>query len=72
MPLKAQGVSDYSRVWLQYQSLWDLEAEHVYATMGDSIAHWQQLVNEIKDARFTFDKSRRFKAACLQGEADIR
>lgn len=54
---KLRDVNDYSKVWLQYQSLWDLDAEQVYANIGDDVTVWQQLVSEIKDARATFDNS---------------
>ena len=43
--------------WLQFQSLWDLEAEYVFNRLGDSLANWQQLLTEIKKARSTFDTS---------------
>jgi dynein heavy chain 1 len=54
---KLRHVAEYSKVWLQYQSLWDLDAEQVYAGIGDDVVQWQQLVSEIKDARTTFDNS---------------
>ncbi|KAI9031438.1 dynein heavy chain [Hyaloraphidium curvatum] len=54
---KLRDVSEYAKVWLQYQSLWDLDAEQVYASIGDDVALWQQLVTEIKEARSTFDNS---------------
>ncbi|KAJ3212195.1 hypothetical protein HDU67_003972 [Dinochytrium kinnereticum] len=50
-------VSNYVGVWLQYQSLWDLENEYVYAKLGEDLGKWQQLVLEIKKARATFDNS---------------
>ncbi|KAG8716582.1 hypothetical protein FRC09_015536 [Ceratobasidium sp. 395] len=54
---KVQQVKDYVAKWLQFQSLWDLEAEHVFARLGDSLANWQQLLIEIKRTRQTFDNS---------------
>ncbi|KAG9092948.1 hypothetical protein FRC06_011732 [Ceratobasidium sp. 370] len=54
---KVQQVKDYVGKWLQFQSLWDLEAEHVFARLGDSLANWQQLLIEIKRTRQTFDNS---------------
>ncbi|KAF8627873.1 hypothetical protein AX15_004203 [Amanita polypyramis BW_CC] len=54
---KAQQLKDYVAKWLQFQSLWDLEAEYVFNRLGDSLAHWQQLLTEIKKARSTFDTS---------------
>ncbi|KAJ3101821.1 hypothetical protein HDU97_001047 [Phlyctochytrium planicorne] len=50
-------VSAYVNVWMQYQSLWDLESEYVYSKLGEDLAKWQQLVLEIKKARGTFDNS---------------
>ncbi|PIL30793.1 hypothetical protein GSI_06961 [Ganoderma sinense ZZ0214-1] len=54
---KVQSLRDYVAKWLQFQSLWDLEAEYVFNRLGDSLAHWQQLLTEIKKARSTFDTS---------------
>ncbi|KAI6118603.1 dynein heavy chain, N-terminal region 1-domain-containing protein [Pisolithus croceorrhizus] len=55
--LKVQQLKDYVAKWLQFQSLWDLEAEYVFNRLGDSLAHWQQLLTEIKKTRSTFDTS---------------
>ena len=54
---KVQQLKDYVAKWLQFQSLWDLEAEYVFNRLGDSLANWQQLLIEIKKARSTFDTS---------------
>jgi len=54
---KVQQLKDYVAKWLQFQSLWDLEAEYVFNRLGDSLALWQQLLTEIKKARTTFDTS---------------
>lgn len=54
---KVQQLKDYVAKWLQFQSLWDLEAEYVFNRLGDSLALWQQLLTEIKKARSTFDTS---------------
>ncbi|KAJ3972627.1 dynein heavy chain, N-terminal region 1-domain-containing protein [Lentinula raphanica] len=54
---KVQQLREYVAKWLQFQSLWDLEAEYVFNRLGDSLAHWQQLLTEIKKARATFDTS---------------
>jgi hypothetical protein len=65
---KAQQLKEYVGKWLQFQSLWDLEAESVFARLGDSLAHWQQLLTEIKRARATFDTSettRTFGGVCV-------
>lgn len=54
---KVQQLKEYVAKWLQFQSLWDLEAEYVFNRLGDSLALWQQLLTEIKKARSTFDTS---------------
>jgi len=55
--IKVQQLRDYVGKWLQFQSLWDLEAEYVFNRLGEDLAHWQQLLTEIKKARSTFDTS---------------
>ncbi|KAK7472211.1 dynein heavy chain [Stygiomarasmius scandens] len=64
---KVQQLKDYVAKWLQFQSLWDLQAEYVFNRLGDSLAHWQQLLTEIKKARSTFDTSETQKSfgACV-------
>ncbi|SCV72617.1 BQ2448_4154 [Microbotryum intermedium] len=54
---KLQEISQYVNKWLQFQSLWDLESEFVFARLGDSLASWQQLLLEIRKTRGTFDNS---------------
>ena len=54
---KVQHLKDYVGKWLQFQSLWDLEADYVFNRLGESLALWQQLLTEIKKARSTFDTS---------------
>ncbi|EST04700.1 Dynein heavy chain, domain-1 [Kalmanozyma brasiliensis GHG001] len=54
---KLAEVGSYVSKWLQFQSLWDLETEHVFARLGDSLASWQQLLAEIRRTRATFDNS---------------
>ncbi|KXS20765.1 hypothetical protein M427DRAFT_130976 [Gonapodya prolifera JEL478] len=54
---KLRRVFDYVSIWLQYQSLWDLEAEKVYSYIGDDLAKWEQIVHEIRKARAIFDNS---------------
>ena len=43
-----EDVSVYVKVWLQYQSLWDMEQGTVYGHLGEDLAKWQQLLHEIK------------------------
>ena len=54
---KVHLVSDYVDKWLQFQSLWDLEPEHVHDVLGDDLAKWLQLLQEIRKTRETFDTS---------------
>lgn len=54
---KVQQLKEYVAKWLQFQSLWDLEAEYVFNRLGEDLGHWQQLLTEIKKARSTFDTS---------------
>lgn len=48
---------DYVNTWLGYQALWDTQASDVYKELGDNIELWQQLLEEIKQNRITFDNS---------------
>ncbi|KAJ3265095.1 hypothetical protein HDU77_006529 [Chytriomyces hyalinus] len=57
METKLETVKEYVSKWLQYQSLWDLHTDTVFHVIGDNLFKWQQLVQEIKKARTTFDNS---------------
>ena len=59
---KVQQLKEYVAKWLQFQSLWDLEAEYVFNRLGEDLSHWQQLLTEIKKARSTFDTSETSKS----------
>lgn len=48
---KVQHLKNYVGKWFQFQSLWDLEMEYIFNRLGDSLAHWQQLLTKIKKAR---------------------
>ncbi|KAK1752146.1 dynein heavy chain, cytoplasmic [Echria macrotheca] len=52
---KISEISNYVEKWLQFQSLWDLQSEHVYDMLGDQLSRWLQLLQEIRKARQTFD-----------------
>lgn len=47
--------------WLQFQSLWDLQAEQVYNTLGEDLNNWLQILTEIRKSRATFDTSENFR-----------
>ncbi|CAK4126621.1 unnamed protein product [Aphanomyces euteiches] len=49
------ALEQYVLTWLQYQALWDMEAQRVISKIGDDIIQWQQLLVEIKDERSKFD-----------------
>lgn len=54
---KLGDISAYVDEWLQFQSLWDLQSEHVYDILGEDLSRWLQLLQEIRKTRSTFDNS---------------
>ncbi|KAI4149876.1 MAG: hypothetical protein L6R39_002408 [Caloplaca ligustica] len=52
---KLGEIKEYVDQWLQFQSLWDLQSEHVVDSLGDDLAGWLQLLQEIRKTRATFD-----------------
>ncbi|CAG8591249.1 25222_t:CDS:2, partial [Racocetra persica] len=54
---KLKEVAEYVNKWLQFQSLWDLEPNHIYDRLGDDLNKWKQILSEIKKSRTTFDNS---------------
>ena len=54
---RVKELSAYVDKWLEFQALWDLEAEYVYNRLGDNLDDWQQLLQEIRKTRSTFDTS---------------
>ncbi|KAI0262453.1 hypothetical protein BC834DRAFT_972045 [Gloeopeniophorella convolvens] len=48
---KVQWLKDYASKWLRFQSLWNPKTEYVFNRLGDSLAHWQRPLTEIKRAR---------------------
>lgn len=50
-------VTQYEKEWLQYQALWDLQPDHLYGQLGDDVAKWMKLLQDIKQCRTTFDTS---------------
>ncbi|KAL8873373.1 MAG: hypothetical protein Q9174_001143, partial [Haloplaca sp. 1 TL-2023] len=54
---KVGEIIEYGDKWLQFQSLWDLQAEQVTDSLGDDLASWLQLLQEIRKTRATFDTS---------------
>lgn len=54
---KVQEAQRYVQTWLSYRSLWKIDIQKVYAELGEDIAKWQSLLNDIKQGRSTFDNS---------------
>jgi dynein heavy chain 1 len=54
---KLRDISSYVDQWLQFQSLWDLQSEYVYDTLGDDLSRWLQALQEIRKMRETFDNT---------------
>ncbi|ORY81439.1 dynein heavy chain, cytosolic [Protomyces lactucae-debilis] len=50
-------LQEYVDNWLGFQSLWDLQPQAVYEMLGDDLAKWLQLLNELRKSRTTFDTS---------------
>ena len=36
------------QVWLQYQSLWDMESGNIYGRLDTDLARWQKLLMDVK------------------------
>ncbi len=41
-------VSVYVKVWLQYQSLWDMEPSNIYGRLELDLPKWQKLLLDVK------------------------
>lgn len=52
----------YIDQWLTYQSLWDLQADQLYAKLGEDVNRWMNTLVEIKKSRTTFDTAETRKA----------
>jgi dynein heavy chain 1 len=51
------AAEDYVKTWKSYQTLWDIDASHVFNILEENIDKWHQLLNEIRIGRKTFDNS---------------
>ena len=47
----------YSSVWLNYQSLWDMDMGVICSRVGEDLNLWQKLLNDIKLVHFHFHNS---------------
>lgn len=41
-------VMTYVNVWLQYQSLWDMESGNIYGRLDVDLSQWQKLLMDVK------------------------
>lgn len=48
-------VERYVASWLQYQALWDMDAQTAVNAVGGDLSKWQQILLEIKNERNAFD-----------------
>ena len=54
---KIGAAQTYVDEWLQFQSLWDLQLQHIQDDLGEELDLWLQLILEIRQRRETFDTS---------------
>lgn len=52
---------NYVNTWLDFQSLWDLQPDQLYTRLGKDLTNWMNCLNEMKDARKTFDTQETLK-----------
>jgi len=43
------------KVWLHFQSLWDLQPDTLYFKLGNNLHSWISCLNEMKESRKSFD-----------------
>jgi dynein heavy chain 1 len=55
------AADNYVNTWLDFQSLWDLQTDQLYARLGKDVTNWMACLNEMKDARKTFDTQETLK-----------
>lgn len=46
---------EYIKVWLQFQSLWDLQPDTLYNRLASDLYGWIACLNEMKESRKSFD-----------------
>jgi dynein heavy chain 1, cytosolic len=46
---------EYIKVWLHFQSLWDLQPDTLYFKLGNNLHAWISCLNEMKESRKSFD-----------------
>ena len=50
-----QQAQDYIKIWLHFQSLWDLQPDTLYSKLGSNLNAWIGCLNEMKESRKSFD-----------------
>jgi dynein heavy chain 1, cytosolic len=60
--IRLSEAAAYVDRWLQFQSLWDLQADQVYNALGSDLVNWLQIIGEIRKSRATFDTSEVFRS----------
>ncbi|KAH1171593.1 hypothetical protein KIL84_007211, partial [Mauremys mutica] len=55
--LAVMGIVTEVEQSLQYQCLWDMQAENIYNRLGEDLNKWQALLVQIRKARGTFDNA---------------
>src|SRR2546423_2103640 len=60
--MRLAEAASYVDRWLQFQSLWDLQADQVYNTLGTDLVNWLQIIAEIRKSRATFDTTEVFRS----------
>jgi len=46
---------EYIKIWLQFQSLWDLQPETLYTRLASNLPAWMACLHEMKESRRSFD-----------------
>lgn len=54
---KIHEMTTYLDEWYTYQNLWDLQSDRLHESLGEDLAQWHQLLQEVRHARSTFDTS---------------
>ncbi|CAI5743819.1 unnamed protein product [Peronospora destructor] len=55
LDVTVSDVEKYASTWLQYQALWDMDAQTALNSVGEDLQKWQQILVAIKNERNGFD-----------------
>ena len=50
-----QQAQEYIKIWLHFQSLWDLQPDTLYSKLASNLPSWINCLNEMKESRKSFD-----------------